>query len=167
MQGAFIPTYTGHTYLAFCRAVIGGAGHPYPRVLSVGNPAGRATLGLSLARFLSALKAAGLGNVWPGTAAEILDDRGSRHYCPEQDQYRDLFEVMRTRTTWYPHTATIMFGHCRSLPALGAPSASALRDLQADTGVSPNSSVPFVHMEAPIFLKGRIALRVRTFRERS
>ena len=51
-------------------------------------------------------------------------------------------------------TATIMFGHCDG-PKHWAQHLRLLRDLQGRTyGITEFVPLPFVHMEAPIFLKG-------------
>ena len=51
-------------------------------------------------------------------------------------------------------TSTIMFGHVDAPPAWAAHLA-ALRDLAERTGgISEFVPLPFVHMQAPIYLKG-------------
>ena len=54
-------------------------------------------------------------------------------------------------------TATIMFGHVDG-PRNWARHLIAIRDLQQRTGgITEFVPLPFVHMEAPIYLKGRQA----------
>jgi FO synthase len=61
-------------------------------------------------------------------------------------------------------TATIMFGHVDG-PSTGRATCCAIRALQARTGgFTEFVPLPFVHMEAPIYLKGR-ARKGPTFRE--
>ncbi len=56
-------------------------------------------------------------------------------------------------------TSTIMFGHVDAAPAWAAHLA-ALRQLAARTGgISEFVPLPFVHMQAPIFLKGACGCR--------
>ena len=51
-------------------------------------------------------------------------------------------------------TATIMFGHCDG-PKHWAQHLRLLREVQGRTfGITEFVPLPFVHMEAPIFLKG-------------
>jgi FO synthase len=53
-----------------------------------------------------------------------------------------------------PTTSTIMFGHMET-PAAWATHLLSLRDLQAQTrGITEFVPLPFVHMEAPLYLKG-------------
>ena len=74
-------------------------------------------------------------------------------------------EVMRTaHQIGFKTTATIMFGHVDG-PLNWARHLLRIRDLQIETGgFTEFVPLPFVHMEAPIFLKGR-ARRGPTFRE--
>jgi FO synthase len=61
-------------------------------------------------------------------------------------------------------TATIMYGHVEG-PISWARHLLALRDLQSETGgFTEFVPLPFVHMEAPMYLQGR-ARRGPTFRE--
>jgi len=51
-------------------------------------------------------------------------------------------------------TSTIMFGHIDQ-PAAWAQHLASLRDLQKRTGgITEFVPLPFVHMQAPIYLKG-------------
>jgi len=101
----------------------------------------------------------------PGTAAEILDDEVRAIICPDKINTETWFEVMRTaHRLGIRSTATIMFGHVDRYQHW-ARHLLRLRDLQADTGgFTELVPLPFVHMEAPIFLKGR-SRSGPTFRE--
>jgi FO synthase len=125
---------------------------------------GAETLGLSLADFLVLLKEAGLGTL-PGTAAEILDDEVRADLCPDKINTETWLHVMRTaHQLGFRSTATVMFGHIERYEHL-ARHLLRLRDLQAETGgFTEFVPLPFVHMEAPIYLKGR-SRRGPTFRE--
>ena len=165
MQGGIHPDYTGNTYLDICRAVKSAAPDIHIHAFSpLEIQQGAQTLGLSLHDFLSALKAAGLGTL-PGTAAEILDDEVRAIICPDKIDTKTWFEVMRTaHRLGIRSTATIMFGHVDRYEHW-ARHLLRLRDLQADTGgFTELVPLPFVHMEAPIFLKGR-SRSGPTFRE--
>jgi len=125
---------------------------------------GAATLGLSVPDFLARLKEAGLGSL-PGTAAEILDDRVRAVLCPDKIKTAEWLGVMRAaHEQGLRTTSTIMFGHVDG-PVSWARHLLALRTLQAETGgFTEFVPLPFVHMEAPIYLKGR-ARKGPTFRE--
>ena len=101
------------------------------------------------------MKEAGLGTL-PGTAAEILDDEVRAIICPDKIDTATWLEVMRTaHGLGIRSTATIMFGHVDGYEHW-ARHLLRVRDLQAETGgFTEFVPLPFVHMEAPIYLKGR------------
>jgi FO synthase len=119
---------------------------------------------VSVAEFLSALKAVGLGTV-PGTAAEILDDKVRATLCPDKLNTAEWLDVMRAaHGLGLRSTSTIMFGHMEAYEHW-ARHLMRLRDLQIETGgITEFVPLPFVPMEAPIYLKGQ-ARRGPTFRE--
>ena len=125
---------------------------------------GARTLGISLAEFFAELKRTGLGTL-PGTAAEILDDEVRATLCPDKIKTGEWLEVMKTaHGAGLRATATIMFGHMES-PVHWARHLLRIRALQSETGgFTEFVPLPFVHMEAPIYRKGR-ARRGPTFRE--
>ena len=114
--------------------------------------------------FLAALREAGLGTL-PGTAAEILDDEVRQVICPDKVSTDEWLAVMAAaHALGIRSTATIMFGHVER-PLHWARHLLRVRALQMrDGGFSEFIPLPFVHMEAPIYLKGR-ARRGPTFRE--
>ena len=165
MQGGIHPDYSGATYLEICAAAREAAPDIHVHAftpLEVWQ--GAATLGIDVKSFLERLRAAGLGTL-PGTAAEILDDEVRRIICPDKVTTGEWLEVMRTaHGLGLRSTATIMFGHVDG-PENWARHLLRVRDLQAETGgFTEFVPLPFVHMEAPIYLKGR-ARRGPTFRE--
>jgi FO synthase len=165
MQGGIHPEYTGATYLDICRAVKAAVPRMHIHAFSPLEVwQGAATLHLSLEEFLGQLKAAGLGTL-PGTAAEVLDDEVRRDLCPDKLSAGQWLEVMETaHRVGFRTTATIMYGHI-DRPAHWARHLSSIRALQERTGgFTEFVPLPFVHMEAPIYLKGR-ARRGPTFRE--
>src|SRR4051794_173415 len=165
MQGGIHPAYTGATYLAICRAVKAEAPRMHVHAFSpLEVHQGAQTLGLSLAEFLCALKEVGLGTL-PGTAAEILDDEVRATLCPDKIRTGTWLEVMRTaHRVGLRSTATIMFGHIDGYEHW-ARHLLRIRELQEETGgFTEFVPLPFVHMEAPIYLKGR-SRRGPTFRE--
>jgi FO synthase len=165
MQGGIHPDYTGDTYLAICRAVKAAVPEMHVHAFSpLEVHQGAATLGLSLEEFFAALKEAGLGTL-PGTAAEILDDEVRAVICPDKIRTGRWLDVMgAAHRAGFKSTATIMYGHVDGYRHW-ARHLLRVRELQADTGgFTEFVPLPFVHMEAPIYLKGR-ARRGPTFRE--
>ncbi len=156
LQGGIHPEYDGHTYLNVLRAVAEAAPGIHIHAFSPFEVMhGAGTLGLSLREYLSRLKGAGLSTL-PGTAAEILDDDVRAIICPDKITASEWLEVMRTaHEVGLRSTATIMFGHADSYESW-ARHLLAIRDLQAQTqGFTEFVPLPFVHMEAPIWQKGR------------
>jgi len=165
MQGGIHPSYTGANYLAICRTVKDYAPDMHVHAFSPLEVfQGAKTLGISVGEFLRELKQAGLGTL-PGTAAEILDDEVRAVLCPDKINTAEWLEVMGTaHRVGLRSTATIMFGHVDRYDHW-ARHLLRVRDLQADTGgFTEFVPLPFVHMEAPIYLKGR-SRKGPTFRE--
>ncbi len=165
MQGGIHPAYTGQTYIELCQAAKKGAPDIHVHAFSPLEVwQGAKTLGISLKEFLQSLKEAGLGTL-PGTAAEILDDEIRRDLCADKINTSEWLEVMETaHDVGFRTTATIMYGHIETTKNW-ARHLARLRDLQNMTGgFTEFVPLPFVHMEAPIYLKGR-ARPGPTFRE--
>ena len=165
MQGGIHPDYTGATYLDICRAVKAAVPDMHVHAFSPLEVwQGAATLGVPLETFLRELRAAGLGTL-PGTAAEVLDDKVRRDLCPDKLSTDQWLTVMETaHRIGFRTTATIMYGHI-DRPRHWARHLLRIRALQARTGgFTEFVPLPFVHMEAPIYLRGQ-ARRGPTFRE--
>lgn len=165
MQGGIHPSYTGQTYLDICRAVKAAVPDMHIHAFSPLEVwHGAETLGLGLPAFLEMLGEAGLGSL-PGTAAEILDDEIRDIICPDKLNTGQWLEVMAAaHGVGFRTTSTIMFGHT-DRPHHWARHLLHLRALQARTGgFTEFVPLPFVHMEAPMYLKGR-ARRGPTYRE--
>ena len=165
MQGGIHPEYTGETYLEICRTVKRAAPGIHVHAFSPLEVwQGAATLGLDLDTYLGRLRTAGLGSL-PGTAAEILDDEVRAVLCPDKIRTGQWLEVMETaHRAGLRSTATIMFGHVDD-PRSWARHLLRVRALQARTGgFTEFVPLAFVHMEAPIYLRGR-ARRGPTYRE--
>lgn len=165
MQGGIHPDYTGQTYLDILQTVR----HATPDMhIHAFSPLevwqGAATLGLSVGDYLQQLKAAGL-NTLPGTAAEILHDDVRQELCPDKLNTSEWLEVMETaHDLGFRTTATIMYGHIDQ-PHHWARHLHQIRTLQQRTGgFTEFVPLPFVHMEAPMYLKGH-ARRGPSFRE--
>lgn len=165
MQGGIHPKYDGNTYIDIVRAVKEAVPEMHIHAFSPLEVwQGAATLNLPLEDFLTQLKAAGLDTL-PGTAAEILDDEVRAVICPDKINTAQWLEVMETaHKVGFKTTATIMYGHVDQ-PKHWARHLIRIRDLQKRTnGFTEFVPLPFVHMEAPIYLKGK-ARRGPTFRE--
>jgi len=165
LQGGIHPKYTGQTYLDICAAIKEAQPGIHIHAFSpLEIQQGAKTLGISIESMLRQLKAAGLGSL-PGTAAEILDDEVRDVLCPDKLKTQEWLDVVRTaHSIGLTTTATIMFGHV-DRPINWARHLIRLRELQMETGgFTELVPLPFVHMEAPIYRKGR-ARQGPTFRE--
>ena len=165
LQGGIHPDYTGETYLSICRAVKEAAPEVHVHAFSPLEVwQGARTLGIDLGEFLGRLREAGLGSL-PGTAAEILDDEVRRVICPDKITTAEWLEVMESaHRVGLGSTATIMFGHVDGYRHW-ARHLLRVRDLAERTGgFTEFVPLPFVHMESPMYLRGR-ARRGPTLRE--
>src|SRR5450432_3546488 len=165
LQGGIYPDYTGETYTAICRAIKAAVPGMHIHAFSpLEVTQGAATLQTPLSSFLAQLKQAGLGTL-PGTAAEILDDEVRAIICPDKINTAQWLDVQRAaHGLGLRTTSTIMYGHVETSLAWSR-HLLALRDLQVETGgFTEFVPLPFVHMEAPMYLKGA-ARRGPTFRE--
>jgi FO synthase len=165
MQGGIHPSYKGDKYLDICNIVKSAAPGIHIHAFSpLEVHQGAQTLGAPVEEFLLALKSKGLGTL-PGTAAEILDDEVRAQLCPDKIRTRKWLDVMRAaHRAGMRSTATIMFGHVDRYRHW-ARHLLRIRELQAETGgFTEFVPLPFVHMEAPIYRKGR-SRRGPTFRE--
>ncbi len=155
LQGGIHPQFTGDFYVT----VVAAIKERLPEMHIHGfTPLevwqGAETLGVTVRHFLTRLRDAGLGTL-PGTAAEILDDRVREHLCPDKIRTSQWAEVMITaHELGLKSTATIMFGHIDD-PASWANHFEVLRRIQRHTGgFTEVVPLPFVHMGAPIYLRG-------------
>jgi FO synthase len=159
MQGGINPRYSGATYLELLRAVKDEVPDMHVHAFSPLEVAqGSATLDIPVRRFLEMLRDAGLGSL-PGTAAEILDDEVRAVICPDKLSTGQWLDVVGTaHEVGLRTTSTIMFGHVEQ-PSSWAKHLLHLRDLQARTGgITEFVPLPFVHMEAPMSLRGQSRL---------
>jgi FO synthase len=165
LQGGIHPGFTGETYLEICRALKAELPDLHIHAFSALEVwQGAATLGLQLEDYLCALRDTGLASL-PGTAAEVLDDDVRRIICPDKVTTAQWLRVHDTaHRVGLRSTTTIMFGHVDG-PRSWARHLIALREQQRRTGgFTELVPLPFVHMEAPMYLKGN-ARPGPTFRE--
>jgi FO synthase len=156
LQGGIHPSFTGETYLNIVRAVKEAVPWMHVHAFSpLEIQHGASTLRLPLARFLERLRDAGLSTL-PGTAAEILDDEIRAIICPDKLRTDEWLNVIGTaHEVGLRTTATIMFGHAEE-PVHWARHLKRLRALQERTGgISEFVPLGYVHMEAPLWRKGR------------
>jgi FO synthase len=165
MQGGIHPEYTGETYINIVRTVKAAEPNMHVHAFSPLEVwQGAATLGLEVGEYLQQLKDVGL-NTLPGTAAEILDDDVREIICADKINTEQWLQVMEAaHSIGFKTTATIMYGHVEKLQHW-ARHIMRVRALQERTGgFTEFVPLPFVHMEAPMYLKGK-ARKGPTFRE--
>jgi FO synthase len=155
LQGGIHPAFTGQFYLDVVRAIRGALPDLHVHAFSALEVwQGAATLGLPLDEYLGRLRAAGLGSL-PGTAAEILDDEVRRIICPDKvttDQWLEVHAA--AHRVGLPSNVTVMFGHVERPVHWARHLVRAREQQRLSGGFTEFVPLPFVHMEAPIYLKG-------------
>ena len=165
LQGGIHPAFTGDYYAdvvsAIREAVPGIHVHAFS-ALEVWQ--GAATLELSLEEYLARLRHLGLGSL-PGTAAEVLDDEVRRVICPDKvttDQWLEVHDA--AHRIGLRSNVTLMFGHADTPRSWARHLLRAREQQHRSGGFTEFVPLPFVPMEAPMYLQGR-ARRGPTFRE--
>jgi len=156
LQGGIHPNYTGKTYLNILKSIRASLPKIHIHAFSpLEVLQGARTLNLSVKDFLSQLRDAGLDTL-PGTAAEILDDEVRKIICPDKLTTEEWLSVMRdAHQLGFQTTATLMYGHVEK-PKHLARHFLHLIELQRETcGFTEFVPLPFVHMETPLFLRGK------------
>ena len=119
---------------------------------------------LSLAEYLGWLRDLGLGSL-PGTAAEVLDDEVRRVICPDKVTTAQWLAVHdAAHRVGLRSNVTLMFGHADTPRSWARHLLRTREQQQRSGGFTEFVPLPFVPMEAPIYLQGR-ARRGPTFRE--
>jgi len=116
---------------------------------------GAATLGVPVDEYLARLRSLGLGSL-PGTAAEILDDEVRALICPDKvdtEQWLSVHDA--AHRVGLRSNVTMMFGHVESPRHWARHLLRAREQQQASGGFTEFVPLPFVHMEAPMWLQGR------------
>ncbi len=156
LQGGIHPAFTGEYYLSVVRAIKDALPDLHVHAFSALEVwQGAATVGLPLDDYLSQLADAGLGSL-PGTAAEILDDEVRRVICPDKVTTSQWLEVHdAAHRVGLRSNVTMMFGHV-DVPRSWARHLLEAREQQRRSGgFTEFVPLPFVHMEAPMWLRGK------------
>ena len=165
LQGGIHPAFDGDYYASVVRAIKDAVPALHVHAFSALEIwQGAATLGVELDAYLARLHDEGLASL-PGTAAEVLDDDVRAIICPDKITTAQWLRVHEAaHRAGLRSNVTIMFGHVDG-PRNWARHLLGVRDLQRRTGgFTEFVPLPFVHMEAPIYLRGG-ARRGPTFGE--
>jgi FO synthase len=156
LQGGIHPAFTGDYYLSVVDAIKDAVPRLHVHAFSALEVwQGAATLGLSLEEYLARLHGAGLGSL-PGTAAEILDDEIRRVICPDKVTTAQWLEVHDTaHRVGLRSNVTMMFGHVERPVNWARHLLRAREQQRASGGFTEFVPLPFVHMEAPMWLRGQ------------
>jgi FO synthase len=156
LQGGIHPAFTGDYYLSVVRAIKDAVPELHVHAFSALEVwQGAATLGLPLEQYIDELRAAGLGSL-PGTAAEILDDEVRRVICPDKVTTAQWLEVHDTaHRVGLRSNVTMMFGHVDGPRNWARHLLRAREQQQESAGFTEFVPLPFVHMEAPMWLRGQ------------
>jgi FO synthase len=156
LQGGIHPAFTGDYYLSVVRAIKAAVPDLHVHAFSALEVwQGAATLGLTLETYLTQLRDAGLSSL-PGTAAEILDDDVRRVICPDKVTTAQWLEVHDTaHRVGLRSNVTMMFGHADRPRNWARHLVHAREQQERSGGFTEFVPLPFVHMEAPMWLRGR------------
>jgi FO synthase len=156
LQGGIHPAFTGETYLEIVRAIKDAVPGIHVHAFSALELwQGAATLGQPLDAYLGRLRDAGLGSL-PGTAAEILDDEVRRVICPDKVTTAQWLDVhAAAHAAGLRSNVTMMFGHVESPRHWARHLIRAREQQRASGGFTELVPLPFIHMEAPMYLRGR------------
>ncbi len=165
LQGGIHPAFTGDYYADVVRAIRDAVPGIHVHAFSALEVwQGAATLHLSLEDYLAQLRDLGLGSL-PGTAAEVLDDEVRRIICPDKVTTAQWLAVHdAAHRVGLRSNVTLMFGHVDTPRSWARHLLRAREQQQRSGGFTEFVPLPFVPMEAPIYLQGR-ARRGPTFRE--
>ena len=156
LQGGIHPAFTGDYYASVVEAIRAELPDLHIHAFSALEVwQGAETLGLSLEDYLARLRALGLGSL-PGTAAEILDDEVRAVICPDKvstDQWLSVHAA--AHRVGLRSNVTIMFGHVEAPEHWARHLLRARAQQEQSRGFTEFVPLPFVHMEAPMWLKGQ------------
>jgi FO synthase len=165
LQGGIHPAFTGDYYAEVVRAIKEAVPGIHVHAFSALEVwQGAATLALPLEDYLARLRDLGLGSL-PGTAAEVLDDQVRRLICPDKVTTAQWLEVHdAAHQVGLRSNVTLMFGHADTPRSWARHLLRAREQQQGSAGFTELVPLPFVPMEAPMYVQGR-ARRGPTFRE--
>ncbi len=156
LQGGIHPAFTGDYYASVVEAIRAELPELHIHAFSALEVwQGAETLGLSLDDYLARLRSLGLGSL-PGTAAEILDDEVRAVICPDKvstDQWLSVHAA--AHRVGLRSNVTIMFGHVEAPEHWARHLLRARAQQELSGGFTEFVPLPFVHMEAPMWLQGR------------
>ena len=156
LQGGIHPAFTGEYYASVVDAIRSELPELHIHAFSALEVwQGAETLGLPLEDYLELLRSLGLGSL-PGTAAEILDDEVRALICPDKvstEQWLAVHEA--AHRVGLRSNVTIMFGHIERPEHWARHLLRARAQQERSGGFTEFVPLPFVHMEAPIWLQGR------------
>ncbi len=156
LQGGIHPAFTGDYYLSVVQAIKEAVPELHVHAFSALEIwQGAATLGATLEDYLEELRDAGLGSL-PGTAAEILDDEVRQVICPDKvttAQWLYVHDV--AHRVGLRSNVTMMFGHVEGPHNWARHLVRAREQQRASGGFTEFVPLPFVHMEAPMWLRGQ------------
>ncbi len=156
LQGGIHPAFTGDYYLSVVRAIKDAVPELHVHAFSALEIwQGAATVGAPLEDYLVDLRDAGLGSL-PGTAAEVLDDEVRRVICPDKVTTAQWLEVHDTaHRVGLRSNVTMMFGHIDGPRNWARHLLHAREQQRRSGGFTEFVPLPFVHMEAPMWLRGQ------------
>jgi FO synthase len=156
LQGGIHPAFTGDYYASVVEAIRVAVPELHIHAFSALEVwQGAATLGVGVEAYLARLRALGLGSL-PGTAAEILDDEVRAVICPDKVTSAQWLAVHEAaHRVGLRSNVTMMFGHVESPRHWARHLLRAKEQQQASGGFTELVPLPFVHMEAPMWLQGR------------
>ncbi len=156
LQGGIHPAFTGEYYASVVAAIRSELPDLHIHAFSALEVwQGAETLGLPLEDYLELLRSLGLGSL-PGTAAEILDDEVRAIICPDKvstEQWLAVHEA--AHRVGLRSNVTIMFGHVERPEHWARHLLRAREQQERSGGFTEFVPLPFVHMEAPMWLQGR------------
>ncbi len=165
LQGGIHPSFTGDYYAEVVAAIRAALPEIHIHAFSALEIwQGAATLGVTLDDYLARLRDLGLGSL-PGTAAEILDDEVRAIICPDKVSTGQWLEVHEAaHRVGLRSNVTMMMGHVERPRHWANHLLRAREQQERSGGFTEFVPLPFVPMEAPMFLNG-LARRGPTFGE--
>jgi len=156
LQGGIHPAFSGDYYASVVEAIKDAVPAIHVHAFSALEVwQGAATLGVPLDEYLARLRDLGLGSL-PGTAAEILDDDVRRVICPDKVTTAQWLEVHdAAHRVGLRSNVTMMFGHVDAPRNWARHLLRAREQQRRSGGFTEFVPLPFVHMEAPMWLQGK------------